>query len=103
MSIKVIPNKVYHCVNPTITTASVEIKSGGSYNIKVSNCTELDPDTKKIIVPPSSELIPTDDEALEQGKLYLLSNTSEWIMFEGDASGEIWCKCLIDPRIEPGD
>ena len=103
MSVRVIPGKVYHCVNPTITTASVEIKSGGRYKIKVSNRSELDPTTRKIIVPNSSELIATDDDALETGKLYLITNTSEWIMFDGNASGEIWCKCLIDTRIEPGD
>ena len=103
MSVRVIPGKVYHCVNPTITTASVEVKSGGNYKIKVSNCSEIDPVTKKIIVPQVSDMIETDDDALETGKLYLITNTSEWIMFDGDTSGEIWCKCLIDSRIEPGE
>lgn len=102
MAIKVQPNKVYHCVNPTITTASIHVVSG-SYTIKGSNVTELDPVTRKIIVPKKAELVATDDDAINAGKIYLLSNVPEWIMFEGTDGGEIWVKCGVDARFEPSE
>ena len=96
MAVKIEANKVYRSQNPMIGAGVIQV-IGGSVTWKGSNVTEIDPDTKKIIVPSFSDLIATGD-TLGEG-FHAMTSLPEWFGVEG--SGEVWAKMCVDGRFEP--
>lgn len=98
MAIKIEPKKVYKCMSPNIAAASIHV-IGGSLTVKGSNVTEVDPVTRKMIIPKFSELVDTGD-ILSEG-IHTLATLPEWFGVEG--SGEAWVKMGVDVRVQPGE
>lgn len=98
MAIKIEPNKVYKCMSTNIGTASIHV-IGGELSIKGSNVTEIDEQTKRLIVPKFSDLVDTGD-TLKEG-IHSLATLPEWFGVSG--TGEAWVKMAIDVRIKPGE
>lgn len=98
MAIKIEPKKVYKCMSPNIAAASIHV-IGGSLTVKGSNITEVDPVTRKMIIPKFSELVDTGD-TLSEG-IHTLATLPEW--FGVDGSGEAWVKMGVDVRVQPGE
>lgn len=98
MAIKIESNKVYKCMSPNIAAASIHVV-GGELSIKGSNITEVDPKTKKLIVPKFAELVDTGD-TLSEG-IHTLATLPEWFGVAG--SGEAWVKMGVDVRVQPGE
>lgn len=101
MAYKCLPNVVYHCQNPQMGSATIQV-IGGSVKIKGSNVTEYDPETNKLIVPQFSELVDTGDDELSEGSINPVTGLPEWFGFEGSAEA-IWTKMSVDPRIKPDE
>ena len=96
MAVKIEANKVYRSLNPMIGAGVIQV-IGGSVSIKGSNVTEIDPATKKIIVPSFNDLAATGD-TLGEG-FHAMTSLPEWFGVEGDA--EVWAKMCVDGRFEP--
>ena len=103
MATKIETGKVYHCQSPMMGVCSIQVLNGG-VKIKGSNVTEYDPDTRKLLVPTSDQMVDTGDN-LAVG-LHLIAGLPEWFEFEaavGAGTPEVWIKMGVDARITPAD
>lgn len=97
MATKIELNKIYKCQAPTVAAASIQV-IGGSATLKGCNVTEINPDTKKLVIPDEGSFVETD--TLDEG-IHLIAGLPEWFIFSG--SGDIWVKMGVDPRIATGE